>query len=61
MRDFSDTTYANNILTSLLWNLSFKLNDNNQIGFICFCIFNRFFQNNMLHQYLLDATRQKRL
>ena len=33
MRDFLDTTYTTNILTSLLWNLSFKLNDNNQIGF----------------------------
>ncbi len=32
MRDFNDTTYSNNILTSLLWNLSYKLNDNNQIG-----------------------------
>ncbi|MBP8033252.1 MAG: TonB-dependent receptor [Bacteroidia bacterium] len=32
MRDFKDTTYSNNILTSLLWNLSYKLNDNNQIG-----------------------------
>lgn len=33
MRDFKDTTFTNNILTSLLWNLSYKLNDNNQIGF----------------------------
>ncbi|MFO0322405.1 MAG: TonB-dependent receptor domain-containing protein [Bacteroidota bacterium] len=33
VRDFKDTTYSNNILTSLLWNLSYKLNDNNQIGF----------------------------
>ena len=33
VRDFLDTTYTTNILTSLLWNLSFKLNDNNQIGF----------------------------
>lgn len=32
MRDFTDTTYSNNILASLLWNLSLKLNDNNQIG-----------------------------
>lgn len=32
MRDFTDTTFTNNILTSLLWNLSYKLNDNNQIG-----------------------------
>lgn len=31
MRDFTDTTFTNNILTSLLWNLSYKLNDNNQI------------------------------
>jgi len=30
--DYKDTTYSNNILTSLLWNLSYKLNDNNQIG-----------------------------
>lgn len=33
MRDFVDTTFSNNILTSLLWNLSYKLNDNNQLGF----------------------------
>jgi TonB-dependent receptor len=33
MRDFVDTTFSNNILSSLLWNLSYKLNDNNQIGF----------------------------
>lgn len=32
MRDFKDTTFTNNILTSLLWNFSLKLNDNNQIG-----------------------------
>ena len=32
IRDFKDTTFSNNILTSLLWNLSYKLNDNNQIG-----------------------------
>jgi len=31
-RDYTDTTYSNNILTSLMWNLSYKLNDNNQIG-----------------------------
>jgi hypothetical protein len=31
-RDYIDTTFSNNILTSLMWNLSFKLNDNNQIG-----------------------------
>lgn len=31
-RDFIDTTYTNNILTSVLWNLSYKLNDNNQLG-----------------------------
>jgi hypothetical protein len=31
-REYIDTTYSNNILTSLLWNLSYKLNDNNQIG-----------------------------
>jgi TonB-dependent receptor len=33
VRDFKDTTYSTNILTSVLWNLSYKLNDNNQIGF----------------------------
>ena len=33
VRDFQDSTFSRNILTSLLWNLSFKLNDNNQIGF----------------------------
>ncbi len=32
-REFIDTTFTNNILASLLWNLSYKLNDNNQIGF----------------------------
>lgn len=32
IRDFIDTTFTNNILTSLLWNLSYKLNDNNQLG-----------------------------
>lgn len=32
-REYLDTTFTNNILTSLLWNLSYKLNDNNQIGF----------------------------
>lgn len=32
-RDFKDTTFTNNILASILWNLSYKLNDNNQIGF----------------------------
>lgn len=31
-RDFKDTTFTNNILTSILWNLSYKLNENNQIG-----------------------------
>lgn len=31
-RDFKDTTFSNVILTSVLWNLSYKLNDNNQIG-----------------------------
>jgi TonB-dependent receptor len=33
IKDYRDTTFTNNILTSLLWNLSYKLNDNNQIGF----------------------------
>lgn len=32
-REFIDTTFSNNILASILWNLSYKLNDNNQIGF----------------------------
>jgi hypothetical protein len=32
MRDFTDTIFNNNILTSLLWNLAYKLNDNNQLG-----------------------------
>lgn len=32
IREFTDTTFSNNILTSLLWNLSYKLNDNNQLG-----------------------------
>ena len=32
MREYIDTTYSNNILASILWNLSYKLNDNNQIG-----------------------------
>jgi outer membrane receptor protein involved in Fe transport len=31
-REFIDTTFTNNILASVLWNLSYKLNDNNQIG-----------------------------
>lgn len=31
-REYLDTTFTNNILTSLLWNLSYKLNDNNQLG-----------------------------
>lgn len=31
-RDYKDTTFSNNILTSLMWNLSYKLNDNNQIS-----------------------------
>ena len=32
-RDFKDTTFSNIILASVLWNLSYKLNDNNQLGF----------------------------
>lgn len=32
IKDFKDTTYSKNTLSSLLWNLSYKLNDNNQIG-----------------------------
>lgn len=31
-KDYKDSTFSNNILASLLWNLSYKLNDNNQIG-----------------------------
>jgi outer membrane receptor protein involved in Fe transport len=31
-REFTDTTFTNNILASVLWNLSYKLNDNNQIS-----------------------------
>jgi TonB-dependent receptor len=31
-REFIDTTFNNNILASALWNLSYKINDNNQIG-----------------------------
>jgi len=31
-RDFTDTTFSNTILSSLLWNLSYKLNDNNQLS-----------------------------
>jgi len=30
--DYSDTLYSNTILASALWNLAYKLNDNNQIG-----------------------------
>jgi TonB-dependent receptor len=33
VRDYVDTTYSNTILASALWNLSYKLNGNNQIGF----------------------------
>ncbi len=33
LKDYRDTTYSNNILASALWNLSYKLNDNNQISF----------------------------
>lgn len=32
IKDFRDTTYSKNTLSSLLWNLSYKLNDNNQMG-----------------------------
>lgn len=32
-REYKDTTYSTNTLASILWNLSYKLNDNNQIGF----------------------------
>lgn len=30
--DYQDTTYTNSILASALWNLAYKLNDNNQIS-----------------------------
>lgn len=33
VRDYIDTTYSNAILASALWNLSYKLNGNSQIGF----------------------------
>lgn len=33
VRDYVDTTFSNAILASALWNLSYKLNGNNQIGF----------------------------
>ncbi len=32
LKEYRDTTYSNNILASLLWNLSYKLNDNNQLS-----------------------------
>ncbi len=31
-KDLKDTIFSNVILTSVLWNLSYKLNDNNQLG-----------------------------
>ncbi len=31
-REFTDTNFVNNILASALWNLSYKINDNHQIG-----------------------------
>jgi len=33
VRDYIDTTYSNAILASALWNLAYKFNGNNQIGF----------------------------
>ena len=30
--DYKDTTYSNNVLSSALWNLSYKLHPNHQIG-----------------------------
>ena len=33
VKDYTDTTFSNTILASALWNLSYKLNGNNQIGF----------------------------
>jgi outer membrane receptor protein involved in Fe transport len=32
MRDYRDTMFTQTVLASLMWNLSYKLNDNNQIG-----------------------------
>lgn len=32
-KQFVDTTYTNNILTSMLWNISYKWNGNNQLSF----------------------------
>lgn len=32
-RDYKDSTYITTVLASALWNLSYKLNDNNQLGF----------------------------
>ena len=33
VRDYTDTLFTNNILASAMWNFSFKINSNNQIGF----------------------------
>jgi len=32
-KEYNDTSYVNNILSSILWNLSYKLNDKNQLSF----------------------------
>ena len=32
-KEYHDTTYTNNILSSALWNISYKLNDKNQFSF----------------------------
>jgi TonB-dependent receptor len=32
-RDYTDTSFTNNILASIMWNLSYKITPNNQIGF----------------------------
>lgn len=33
IKDYQDTVYNNNILASVMWNLSYKITPNNQIGF----------------------------
>jgi TonB-dependent receptor len=32
-KQYTDTSYTNNILSSILWNVSYKLNDKNQLSF----------------------------
>lgn len=33
IKDYQDTIYSNNILASVMWNISYKITPNNQIGF----------------------------